>query len=54
MNKRDKKVRVGIIGVGHLGKHHVKHLVTIDHVECIGFYDIDESRAMVIANKYDV
>ena len=54
MNKRDKKVRVGIIGVGHLGRHHVKHLVTIDHVECIGFYDIDESRAMVIANKYNV
>ena len=54
MNKRDKKVRVGIIGVGHLGKHHVKHLVTIGHVKCIGLYDIDESRAMVIANKYNV
>ena len=54
MNKRNKKVRVGIVGVGHLGKHHVKHLVTIDHVECIGFYDIDEPRAMVIAKKYNV
>ena len=54
MNKRDKKVRVGIIGVGHLGRHHVKHLVTIDQVECMGFYDIDESRAMVIAKKYNV
>ena len=54
MNKRDKKVSIGIVGVGHLGKHHVKHLVTIGHVECIGFYDIDESRAMVIANKYNV
>ena len=54
MNKRNKKVRVGIIGVGHLGKHHVKHLVTIGHVKCIGLYDIDESRAMVIANKYNV
>ena len=54
MNKRDKKVRVGIIGVGHLGRHHVKHLVTIDHVECVGFYDIDEARATVISDKYNV
>ena len=54
MNKRDKKVRVGIIGVGHLGKHHVKHLAAMDNVECVGLYDIDEARATVISDKYNV
>ena len=54
MNKRDKKVSIGIVGVGHLGKHHVKHLAAMDNVECVGFYDIDEVRAKVISDKYNV
>ena len=54
MNKRNKKVSVGIVGVGHLGKHHVKHLAAIDNVECVGFYDIDGTRATVISDKYNV
>ena len=54
MNKRNKKVSVGIVGVGHLGKHHVKHLTAMDDVECVGFYDIDELRATVISDKYNV
>ena len=54
MNKRNKKVGVGIVGVGHLGKHHVKHLTAMDNVECVGFYDIDDARATVIADKYNV
>ena len=54
MNKRNKKVSVGIVGVGHLGKHHVKHLTAMDNVECVGLYDIDEARATVIADKYNV
>ena len=54
MNKRNKKVRVGIVGVGHLGKHHVKHLAAMDNVECVGLYDIDEARAMIISDKYNV
>ena len=54
MNKRNKKVSVGIVGVGHLGKHHVKHLAAMDNVECVGFYDIDEARATVISDKYNV
>ena len=54
MNKRNKKVSVGIVGVGHLGKHHVKHLAAMDNVECVGFYDIDKLRSAVIADKYNV
>ena len=54
MNKRNKKVGVGIVGVGHLGKHHVTPLTAMDNVECVGFYDIDDARATVIADKYNV
>ena len=54
MNKRDKKVNLGIVGVGHLGKHHVKHIAAMDNVECVGFYDIDRARAVLIEQKYKV
>ncbi|MEE3149941.1 MAG: Gfo/Idh/MocA family oxidoreductase, partial [Candidatus Neomarinimicrobiota bacterium] len=32
----------------------VKHLTAMDNVECVGFYDIDEARATVISDKYNV
>ena len=31
----DNQVRIGVIGVGHLGQHHVKHYKTLDNVELI-------------------
>jgi len=54
MNKRDKKVSVGIVGVGHLGEHHVKHFAKMENVQCVGFYDIDPVRAVLIGEKYKV
>ena len=48
MKKRNKKVSVGIVGVGHLGKYHVKHLTAIDNVECGGLYDIDEANQKLV------
>ena len=54
MNKRDKKVSVGIVGVGHLGEHHVKHFAEMENVQCVGFYDIDPVRAVLIGEKYKV
>ncbi len=54
MNKRNKKVSVGIVGVGHLGEHHVKHFAEMENVQCVGFYDIDPVRAVLIGEKYKV
>ena len=50
----DNQVRIGVIGVGHLGQHHVKHYKTIDNVELIGVYDIDRERSSEISKKFDV
>ena len=46
-----KRVKIGVIGVGHLGSAHLKNLVTIDEVELIGLFDIDRERAEKIASK---
>ena len=44
--------RIGVVGVGHLGQHHVKHLVKMKHVRFSGIYDKDQDRAEKIASVY--
>ena len=50
----DNQVRIGVIGVGHLGQHHVKHYKTLDNVKLIGVFDIDRERSSDISKKFDV
>jgi len=40
-----KVVRIGVFGVGHLGKIHVKLLKEIPGYEVVGFYDPDDTNA---------
>ena len=47
-------INIGVIGVGHLGQHHVKHYKNIEDANLIGIFDIDNDRAEKIGNKYDV
>ena len=50
----DNQVRIGVIGVGHLGQHHVKHYKTLDNVKLIGVFDIDRERSLEISKKFGV
>jgi len=47
----DKSVRVGVIGTGHLGSHHVKHFAKINEATLIGVFDTDQNRSKEIAKK---
>ena len=50
----DNQVRIGVIGVGHLGQHHVKHYKTLDNVGLIGVFDINQPAAEAIASEFNV
>ena len=50
----DNQVRIGVIGVGHLGRHHVKHYKTLDNVQLIGVFDINRETSLEISKKFDV
>ena len=52
MNTSKNKINVGVIGVGHLGEHHVKHLKSINSFKLIGIHDINDKRATSIGKKY--
>ncbi|HTL01067.1 MAG TPA: Gfo/Idh/MocA family oxidoreductase, partial [Vicinamibacterales bacterium] len=42
-------VRIAVIGVGALGKHHARILAALPGVELVGVVDINEARAREIA-----
>ena len=50
----NKKIKIGVVGLGYLGEFHVKHLSTLDTVEVIGVHDLDEETMKEISTKYSV
>lgn len=38
-------LKIGLFGVGHLGKFHIKNWKEIDQIEIVGFYDPDDKNA---------
>ncbi|MEW5802121.1 MAG: Gfo/Idh/MocA family oxidoreductase [bacterium] len=46
------KIRVGVIGVGHLGKHHARIYSEFEDCELYGVVDTDPKRAQEIAAEY--
>tara|TARA_Y100001970_G_scaffold292646_1_gene434820 strand:- start:1897 stop:2877 length:981 start_codon:yes stop_codon:yes gene_type:complete len=52
--KSELRIRIGVIGVGHLGDFHLKQLKTISNILISGIYDNDINRAEEISKKYNV
>lgn len=49
-----EKLKVGIIGTGHLGKLHTKLFQQIENGELIGVYDVDYEKAKNVAAEFNV
>ena len=49
-----KRLRAGVIGVGHLGQHHARHYATLPGSILVGVYDPEASRAKLIADRHAV
>lgn len=47
-------LKVGVFGVGHLGKFHLNNWKEITNVEIVGFYDPNDEAAEEVAGKYDL
>jgi len=50
---KQEKLRVAVIGVGHLGEYHVQKYKAIPGVELVGVVDVDVDRVNEIAQRYD-
>lgn len=47
-----KKLRVGVVGVGHIGSNHARLYAELNSAEFTAVYDIDLARGRHIAEKY--
>ncbi|HET9824226.1 MAG TPA: Gfo/Idh/MocA family oxidoreductase [Chitinophagaceae bacterium] len=47
-------LKIGVFGVGHLGKFHLNNWKEIADVELVGFYDPDDDTAKEVSEKYQL
>lgn len=47
-----QKLKIGVIGVGHLGRLHVQNYRLIPDIELVGVFDIDNDRARQVAAEF--
>src|SRR6201984_2811889 len=47
-----KKLRVGVVGVGHIGSNHARVYAEIPSVEFTAVYDVDPFRSRTIGGKF--
>jgi predicted dehydrogenase len=47
-------LKVGVFGVGHLGKFHLNNWKEIKKAELVGFYDPDDTIAREVSDKYQL
>ena len=47
-------LKVGVFGVGHLGKFHLNNWKEIEGVELVGFYDPSPENAKAASEKYQL
>jgi predicted dehydrogenase len=50
--EKDQMLKVGVFGVGHLGKYHLNNWKEIEGVKLVGFYDPNEANAKEVVAHY--
>lgn len=49
-----EKLKIGVVGAGHLGKIHIKCIQQIEQYELVGFADADEANAKNVSTSLNV
>ncbi len=52
MKSIHEKLRVGVVGVGHLGHYHVQKYAALKEAKLVGVFDLDREKADDVAQRY--
>lgn len=47
-------LKIGVLGVGHLGRIHVKCINLVEDLELVGFFDPNDNNAKLITENHDI
>jgi UDP-N-acetylglucosamine 3-dehydrogenase len=47
-------IKLGVIGIGSMGKNHVRVCSEIENIELVGLADIDKTAAQKVAERFDI
>ena len=47
-------IKIGVIGIGHLGKIHIRLLKEIEGFQLVGFFDTDKKKQKNIADEFEI
>jgi len=53
MNQPNNLIRVGVIGVGAMGRNHVRVATACPSMHCVGVFDAHDTAAKQVANQYN-
>jgi len=51
--ERNKKIKVGVFGVGSLGQHHARIYAALETAELVGVFDVHNERAAAVAKAHN-
>ena len=54
MHKINDMLKIGVIGVGHLGKIHIKCIREIPEYQLVGFYDKVSENALAVRKEFGI
>jgi len=49
-----KKLKIGVLGAGHLGKFHIQQAMEIDNYELVGVYDPNPEKSKEVVEKFNI
>ncbi len=52
--ENSKKLKVGVVGVGALGRHHARLYKENEHVELIGIFDVNSENSKKVGAEFDI
>lgn len=53
LSSAGEDLRIGVVGTGALGRHHVRILSELDGANLVGLYDSDQDAAHAVAGEFD-